>query len=109
MTQHAHILSRCTRTSIRKDTVPSLWPTAWSQRKRTTASDEQNMTLLGFLTFADPPKPDAAQVLQALKNDGVQVKILTGDNELVTRHVCEQVGLDASRIVLGSELDHMTD
>ena len=67
------------------------------------------MVLLGFLTFADPPKPDAAQVLQALKNDGVQVKILTGDNELVTRHVCEQVGLDASRIVLGSELDQMSD
>ena len=72
-------------------------------------ADEQAMVLLGFLTFADPPKVDAAQVLHALKTDGVQVKILTGDNELVTRHVCEQVGLDASRIVLGSELDHMSD
>ena len=67
------------------------------------------MVLLGFLTFTDPPKLDAAQVLQALKTDGVQVKILTGDNELVTRHVCEQVGLDSSRIVLGTELDHMSD
>jgi Mg2+-importing ATPase len=72
-------------------------------------TDEQSMVLLGFLTFADPPKPDAPQVLQALKNDGVQVKILTGDNELVTRHVCKQVGLDSSRIVLGSELDQMPD
>jgi P-type Mg2+ transporter len=72
-------------------------------------TDEQAMVLLGFLTFADPPKPDVAQVLQALKSDGVQVKILTGDNELVTRHVCEQVGLESSRIVLGSELDHMSD
>ncbi|HVB60030.1 MAG TPA: magnesium-translocating P-type ATPase [Ktedonobacteraceae bacterium] len=72
-------------------------------------TDEQNMVLLGFLTFADPPKSDVAQVLQALKSDGVQVKILTGDNELVTRHVCEQVGLQSSRIVLGSELDRMTD
>ena len=72
-------------------------------------TDEQSMVLLGFLTFADPPKPDAAQVLQALKNDGVQVKILTGDNELVTRHVCEQVGLESRRIVLGSELDQMSD
>jgi len=50
-----------------------------------------------------------AQVLQALKNDGVQVKIITGDNELVTQHVCEQVGLASKRIVLGSELEHMTD
>jgi len=79
------------------------------QEAHYSKADEQSMVLLGFLTFADPPKPDTAQVLQALKNDGVQVKILTGDNELVTRHVCEQVGLDASRIVLGTELDHMTD
>jgi Mg2+-importing ATPase len=72
-------------------------------------TDEQSMVLLGFLTFADPPKEDVAQVLQALGSDGVQVKILTGDNELATRHVCEQVGLPSSRIVLGSELDHMSD
>jgi Mg2+-importing ATPase len=71
--------------------------------------DEQGLTLLGFLTFADPPKPDVASVLQALKSDGVQVKILTGDNELVTRHVCEQVGLDGGRIVVGSELERMSD
>ena len=72
-------------------------------------TDEQGLVLLGFLTFADPPKADVAQVLQALKKDGVHVKIVTGDNELVTRHVCELVGLKSSRIVLGSELEHMTD
>ncbi len=72
-------------------------------------TDEQNLVLLGFLTFADPPKADVAQVLQALKNDGVHVKIVTGDNELVTRHVCELVGLESSRIVLGRELEQMTD
>jgi Mg2+-importing ATPase len=72
-------------------------------------TDEQTLVLLGFLTFADPPKSDVAEVLQALKRDGVQVKILTGDNELVTRHVCEQVGLETSRIVLGSDLDTMSD
>jgi P-type Mg2+ transporter len=72
-------------------------------------ADEQSLVLLGFLTFADPPKADVAQVLQALKSDGVQVKIVTGDNELVTRHVCEQVGLESRRIVLGSELEQMTD
>lgn len=72
-------------------------------------TDEQALILRGFLTFADPPKSDVAQVLQALKNDGVQVKILTGDNELVTRHVCSQVGLESSRIVLGSELEQMSD
>jgi P-type Mg2+ transporter len=71
--------------------------------------DEQGMVLRGFLTFADPPKSDVAQVLRALKDDGVQVKILTGDNELVTRHVCERVGLESGKIVLGVELDHMSD
>ncbi len=79
------------------------------QQETCTKADEQNLVLLGFLTFADPPKADVAQVLQALKNDGVHVKILTGDNELVTRHVCEQVGIESSRIVLGSEIEHMTD
>ena len=66
-------------------------------------ADEHSLILLGFLKFADPPKADVVEVLQALKKDGVQVKIVTGDNELVTRHVCEQVGLATSRIVLGSE------
>ncbi|HZR38939.1 MAG TPA: magnesium-translocating P-type ATPase, partial [Ktedonobacteraceae bacterium] len=72
-------------------------------------ADERDLVLLGFLTFADPPKEDVSEVLQALRRDGVQVKILTGDNELVTRHVCTQVGLDGAQVILGSELDHMTD
>jgi Mg2+-importing ATPase len=71
--------------------------------------DEQGLTLAGFLTFADPPRADAAETLRAMRRDGVLVKILTGDNELVTRHVCAEVGLDASRIVLGSEVEQMTD
>jgi Mg2+-importing ATPase len=80
-----------------------------SQQTTYRKTDEQGLVLLGFLTFADPPKPDVAEVLQALKSDGVQVKILTGDNELITRHVCQQVGLDGGRIVLGGELEHMSD
>ncbi len=73
------------------------------------AAEEHDLVLLGFLTFSDPPLADVAEVLQALSRDGVQVKILTGDNELVTGHVCSQVGLDGSRMVLGSKLDHMSD
>jgi P-type Mg2+ transporter len=72
-------------------------------------SDEREMTLAGYVTFSDPPLEDAPEVLDALRRDGVQVKILTGDNELVARHVCSQVGLATERIVLGGELDHMTD
>jgi Mg2+-importing ATPase len=65
--------------------------------------------LLGFLTFADPPKENVADALQALSRDGVQVKILTGDSELVTRHVCEQVGLESGQILLGHDLEAMSD
>ncbi len=73
------------------------------------ASDEHDLVLAGFVTFVDPPLPDAKEVLNALAVKGVTVKILTGDNELVARHVCETVGLNVGRIVLGSELEGMTD
>ncbi len=73
------------------------------------AADECELILSGFVTFSDPPLPDAADVLASLKHDGVQVKILTGDNELVAKHICEQVGLGAGAMVLGDELDHMSD
>jgi Mg2+-importing ATPase len=79
------------------------------QQESYSLDDERDMTLLGFLTFFDPPLEDAGAVLEALRRDGVEVKILTGDNELVARHVCEQVGLDGGRIVLGEELDSMSD
>ena len=74
-----------------------------------SVADERNLDLLGFLAFADPPLPDAADAIAALRRDGVEVKIITGDGDLVTRHVCGQVGLDAGKTVLGDEIDQMTD
>lgn len=71
--------------------------------------DEKDLVLVGFLAFFDPPVTQAADLLQALRRDGVEVKILTGDNELVAGHICSQVGLDVSRIVLGTELDGISD
>lgn len=71
--------------------------------------DESSLTLAGFLAFLDPPLADSAEALKALREDGVELKILTGDNELVTRHICEQVGLDTSRIVLGDALEKISD
>ncbi|GCE06529.1 magnesium-translocating P-type ATPase [Dictyobacter aurantiacus] len=78
-------------------------------RSRYSTADEQQLVLQGFLVFADPIKEDVAQVLQDLRRDGVQVKIISGDNELVTRHVCEQVGLESPRVVLGQEIERMSD
>lgn len=71
--------------------------------------DERDLTLVGFLAFADPPRPDAGAAIEALRRDGVQVKIITGDGDLVAGHICKQVGLDAGTIVLGSELQNMSD
>jgi len=73
------------------------------------ADDEKNLVLAGFLTFSDPPLESAKSSLLALRRDGIEVKILTGDNELVTQHICSQVGLDSERIILGDELERMTD
>ncbi len=72
-------------------------------------ADESQLILAGFLAFFDPPTADAAESLAALRRDGVQVKILTGDHDLVARHVCEQVGLENPEIVLGDDLDRMSD
>jgi len=73
------------------------------------ADDEKDLVLAGFLTFSDPPLDTAKFALEALRRDGVEVKILTGDNELVTRHICAQVGLIDGRIILGDELERMSD
>jgi Mg2+-importing ATPase len=73
------------------------------------AADERDLVLVGFLAFFDPPQKDAGAALEELRKDGVQVKILTGDNELVAQYVCTQVGLNGARIVLGDELDQMTE
>ena len=79
------------------------------RRAAYTAEDEQDLTLAGFVTFTDHIMDGIAGSIARLRADGVQIKILTGDNELVSRHLCEQVGLDGARIVLGSELEHMHD
>jgi Mg2+-importing ATPase len=73
------------------------------------AADERALTLAGFLTFADHLREDVADSITRLRGDGVQVKILTGDNELVTRQLCGQVGIDGGRIVLGSEVELMDE
>ncbi len=71
--------------------------------------DEQQLVLLGFVAFLDPPKESAIEALHALKSHGIDVKVLTGDNDRVTRKICSLVGIPTDRIVLGSELEGMSD
>ena len=80
-----------------------------SDKQTLTAEDERDLVLCGFVAFEDPPDASAAEVVAALRQSGVAIKILTGDGELVTRTVCAQVGLKTDRLVLGDELDRLSD
>jgi Mg2+-importing ATPase len=73
-----------------------------------TVADEAGLTLLGFIAFLDPPKETAAAAIAALNAGGVQVKILTGDNDIVARKICHEVGLSVDRIVLGREIEALS-
>ncbi len=79
------------------------------QPKEYTVADESNLTLIGFLAFLDPAKETATEALQKLNDSRIQVKILTGDNEVVTRCICRQVGLKAENILVGSVIEGMGD
>ena len=78
-------------------------------RPNYSVGDECNLILAGFLTFSDEPLADAAQVMASLKQDGVEVKVISGDNDRVTGHVCAQVGIASGHILTGDELERMTD
>ena len=71
--------------------------------------DEENLVLTGYLAFLDPPKDTAKTAIAALRQYGVTVKVLTGDNDLVTRKVCTEVGINAEKIILGNDVEKMSD
>jgi Mg2+-importing ATPase len=84
-----------------KETTPT--------QKTYSVKDESDLTLLGFIAFLDPPKESAGPAIRAMRDHGVQIKILTGDNDIVTRKVCRDVGIDAEHILLGSDVDALND
>lgn len=78
-------------------------------RERYSRDDEREMTLVGLMAFLDPPKESAAPAIRALKEHGVAVKVISGDNEAVTTRVCREVGLEIEGVLLGPEIDRMSD
>ena len=70
---------------------------------------EKDMILMGFIGFLDPPKESAKEAINMLNNNGIRVIVLTGDNEYVTKAVCEKVNINTKRIVLGSKIDKLSD
>ena len=72
-------------------------------------ADESELTLIGYVAFLDPPKESTAPAIKALAEHGVAVKVLTGDNELVTAKICREVGLEQQGVLLGSDIERMSD
>ncbi len=90
---------------------------SWRWRRATRRSpqgtyglpDERDLTLIGYIAFLDPPKESTKPALDALAAHGIAVKVLTGDNDLVTRKICREVGIEADHILLGSQIEKMGD
>ena len=78
-------------------------------RETYSLSDEQELTLIGYVAFLDPPKESTAPALKALAEHGVAVKVLTGDNELVTAKICREVGLEQQGLLMGNDIERMSD
>jgi P-type Mg2+ transporter len=78
-------------------------------RNQFGVADEKDMTFLGLLTFVDPTKEDARESLDRLRKSNIELKILTGDNELVSKYVCDQLGFSVSQTVLGREIESLND
>jgi len=74
-----------------------------------SVKDENNLVLTGFIGFLDPAKPSAKLAIQGLRKLGVNIKVLTGDNEIITKKICHDVGIPINNIVLGNELEQMTE
>jgi Mg2+-importing ATPase len=106
------------RTQIHKDTeklsaegfrtIAVAYKTLDGPQKVYTIQDERDLTLLGYIAFLDPPKESTAQAIQELSQLGVELKILTGDNELVTRKICAVVGLPIQGILLGRDIESLS-
>jgi len=74
-----------------------------------SVEDEKDMVLTGFIGFLDPAKPSAKASIEALHKLGVEMKVLTGDNEIITKKICREVGIPVNKILLGGEIENMTD
>ena len=77
--------------------------------ERDARAAERDLTFAGFLAFVDPPKPDAANAIRELKKAGVTVKILTGDNERITQHICRELDIEVTGLLTGTEIDGLSD
>ena len=76
---------------------------------RYTVADESNLTLRGYLAFLDPAKPSAKKAVDTLRSIGIEFKIITGDSELVTEKICNDLGIPVGKMILGSDFEHLSE
>ncbi len=79
------------------------------KKEKYTKEDEENLVLKGYIAFLDPPKPTARKTIEVLKNLGIEFKVLTGDNELVTKKICSEVSIDVKELVTGEQVEKLDD
>ena len=79
------------------------------KRPAYSKADECDLILTGYIAFLDPPKDTAVEAIAALRQNGVNVKVLTGDNDLVTRKVCSEVGINAEKILVGKQVELLSE
>ena len=77
--------------------------------KNFTVKEESKMVLIGFIGFLDPPKKSAKEAIERLNRDGIRVIVLTGDNEYVTKAICDKVNINTDKIILGNKVDKLSD
>ena len=110
-----HAAHRRPEGGVRRASAPTAsacwrWPTrTWTGKPAYSKDDEQRPDPQGYVAFLDPPKDTAAPAIAALQKHGVAVKVLTGDNELVSRKICREVGIATDHVLLGSQVEAMTD
>jgi Mg2+-importing ATPase len=85
------------------------WRETERDRQHAGVGDEAELVFAGFAAFEDPPKASAAEAIRSLAESGVTVKVVTGDHELVTQHLCNELGLEVSGLLTGAEIQDMTD
>ncbi len=85
------------------------WHPVAADHPHAVVSDEAELVLAGFAAFLDPPKASAGEALSRLTSAGIRVKVLTGDNDLVTQHICRELGLPEGRVLMGPEIAQMDD
>lgn len=104
------VRTRCEQLNKEGMRVLAVAHKSWIEKESEFAvDDESDMVLIGYLAFLDPPKPSASLAIKTLHTHGVEVKVLSGDTDVVTKTVCRQVGIDSTYILLGTQVEAMSD